>query len=162
MAAFAKHFDGVRDPPGTVCGLLVRGWREQSHAVYLTRDAEAFAVVLHIEDAAGGEHAHTAPVTDNLGRTILKVCNASLASRSQCTHLGHDGTYYLLEAPTPTGTNTTALTWSPRQGTHADLVVSMFVALRAYVAAPEHVRLAALNTAHTEVYQAYAALVEGD
>jgi hypothetical protein len=90
---------------------------------------------------------------------VEAICNAVITTRSQCQRRGTDGTYYLMQASADGQDRREALAWSPKPGTDADLVVTMFVALRAYVVAPPDLRRIAYQTVYEDVYQAYSALV---
>jgi len=89
---------------------------------------------------------------------IEAICKAVVATHSQCLRVGIDGTYYLMQVSTDGQEQKTVMTWSPKPGTVSDLVVTMFLALRAYVVAPPDLRPSAFNTLGTELYQAYNAL----
>ena len=151
-------FGEVTAPGGALCGIVVHGWREPEHSVYLTRDGAAFRAVVRVHGLSPEPPYHEAPLDQNIGAMLQRICNAVVATHSQCHHYGRDGTYYLMQVSTDGQDQRTALTWSPKPGTDSDLVVTMFLALRAYVGAPPDLQLSAYNTFYTEAYEAYNAL----
>lgn len=150
-------------PEGSTCGLLVSSAMfEGDHALYVVpsgRSPRAVLVALKVER---GAERFEAPLYLDTATKLAAICQRVVMNRRDCLGLGVDGVSYLMSTSTPGGEQA-AYAWSPRVGTEAAMVVGVFEALRAYVAAPEPLRQPAFYTLYNQVYAASAALgLEGE
>ncbi len=82
------------------------------------------------------------------------LCVETVTSRADCSASGLDGTWYYLQA-SGGGRAQQAMTWSPRAGSTADVVLDVFFALRAYAGAPPSLEISAYQTLSAKTYTAH-------
>ena len=133
------------------CSFTSSGFLRVDQVIHISQPENASAsAILHVLRSDEAPIRYEAPLDAGLARMLAEVCSEVVRERATCTHLGHDGVWYLLQAQ-----GGAAVTWTPKPETRADTVVDVFSALRAYVTAPEPISGPALQTLRAETYALY-------